>query len=312
MSVVWPSASKSIQSRATAISGRLPTMKGTQYASRVSTSIPWLDSRRSTCLLAYLVFSPRASARPWPISATASEPDWIAPSVAPARERMRWACRQSSNRLFSTRWMPSNEICWLADKARPPLSEQEGSNPTFRILAIQSRRHQPSCARPFALMLFVSPKVLTRASLLIRPRIQMRGAMRMSCAFVAKVLFLDDDTIRTWYQLYQEDGIEGLASFSHAGGACRLTADQQEKLKAWVAETLPRTTCHVGAWIEAAFGIEYQTRSGLIALLHRLPGTPQAEGDLPQAGSGEAGHFHQRLRSPDEPASAAEAVIFAD
>ncbi len=47
----------------------------------------------------------------------------------------------------------------------------------------------------------------------------------MSCAFVAKMLFLDDDTIRTWYQLYQEDGIEGLASFSHAGGACRLTAD---------------------------------------------------------------------------------------
>src|SRR5215213_4713049 len=178
MSVVWPSASKSIQSRATAISGRLPTMKGTQYASRVSTSIPWLDSRRSTCLLAYLVFSPRASARPWPISATASEPDWIAPSVAPARERMRWACRQSSNRLFSTRWMPSNEICWLADKARPPLSEQEGSNPTFRILAIQSRRHQPACARPFALMLFVSPKLLASASLLIRPRIQMRGAMR--------------------------------------------------------------------------------------------------------------------------------------
>ena len=25
------------------------------------------------------------------------------------------------------------------------------------------------------------------------------------------MLFLDDDTIRTWYQLYQEDGIEGLA-----------------------------------------------------------------------------------------------------
>src|ERR1035438_5000059 len=32
----------------------------------------------------------------------------------------------------------------------------------------------------------------------------------MSCASVAKVLFLDNDTIRTWYQLYQEDGIEGL------------------------------------------------------------------------------------------------------
>jgi hypothetical protein len=29
---------------------------------------------------------------------------------------MRLACRQSPNKLFSTRWTPSNEICSLADK----------------------------------------------------------------------------------------------------------------------------------------------------------------------------------------------------
>jgi hypothetical protein len=27
------------------------------------------------------------------------------------------------------------------------------------------------------------------------------------------VLLIDDDTIRTWHRLYQEDGIDGLASF---------------------------------------------------------------------------------------------------
>jgi hypothetical protein len=37
----------------------------------------------------------------------------------------------------------------------------------------------------------------------------------MSCEAVAKVLLLDDDTIRTWYRLYEEDGIEGLASFGY-------------------------------------------------------------------------------------------------
>ena len=97
----------------------------------------------------------------------------------------------------------------------------------------------------------------------------------MSCAVVAKVLFLDNDTIRTWYQLYQEDGIDGLASFNHEGGSCQLTVEQQDKLKAWIAETLPRTTPQVGAWIALEFEIEYQTRSGLIALLHRL-GTEHA------------------------------------
>ena len=45
----------------------------------------------------------------------------------------------------------------------------------------------------------------------------------MSCEAIAKVLLLDDDTICTWYRLYEEDGIEGLASFGYEGGACRLS-----------------------------------------------------------------------------------------
>ena len=49
-----------------------------------------------------------------------------------------------------------------------------------------------------------------------------------------------------------------------------MSGDQQDKLKAWITETLPRTTRAIGAWIEKEYGIEYQGRSGLIALLHRL------------------------------------------
>jgi hypothetical protein len=37
----------------------------------------------------------------------------------------------------------------------------------------------------------------------------------MSCEAIAKCLLLDDDTIRTWYRLYEEDGIEGLTSFDY-------------------------------------------------------------------------------------------------
>src|SRR5665213_671387 len=62
-----------------------------------------------------------------------------------------------------------------------------------------------------------------------------RGMMFQS---VSEALLLDNDTIRTWYQLYQEDGIEGLASFGHEGGTCRLAVEQQDKLKAWVTENL--------------------------------------------------------------------------
>src|SRR3954466_4306275 len=54
------------------------------------------------------------------------------------------------------------------------------------------------------------------------------------------------------------------------GRACQLTLEQQVTRKAWVGDTLPRTTRMVGAWIEHEFEVVYESRSGLIALLHRL------------------------------------------
>ena len=91
----------------------------------------------------------------------------------------------------------------------------------------------------------------------------------MSCGAVAKVLYLDDDTIRYWHKLYQEKGLSWLADFGYKGRACELTALQQEELSKWVAETLPRTTTMVGEWIEKSYGISY-TRSALIKLLKRV------------------------------------------
>src|SRR5271155_145986 len=135
----------------------------------------------------------------------------------------------------------------------------------------------------------------------------------MTCAAVAKVLFLDDDTIRTWYQLYQQDGIEGLAGFGHEGGICRLTPEQLDKLKVWISETLPRTTGQVGAWIGRECGIDYQSRSGLIALLHRLG----MEHRKPKAISRKLDPAKQEafIKAYDallNRLSADEAVIFAD
>jgi transposase len=80
------------------------------------------------------------------------------------------------------------------------------------------------------------------------------------------VLLIDADTIRTWHRLFQEDGMDGLAGFTYGGRTSHLTLEQQAALKA--GETLP--TREVGAWIEHAFGVVYESRSGLVALLHRL------------------------------------------
>jgi transposase len=141
----------------------------------------------------------------------------------------------------------------------------------------------------------------------------------MSCGAVAKVLFLDDDTVRTWYRLYQEDGFDGLVSFGYDGSACRLSSTQQDQLKAWITETLPRSTGAVGAWVEAEFGITYESRSGLVALLHRLgeagprfrrrsrwngqtrDGASQAESGVAQAEPRQAGRLYPAIRNLVEP-----------
>jgi len=92
----------------------------------------------------------------------------------------------------------------------------------------------------------------------------------LSCEEVAKVLYLDDDTVRGWAKRYGESGVKGLTRFASGGSASRLSQLQEEALKAWIAATLPRSTRQVGAYIEQTFGVVYESRAGLIALLHRL------------------------------------------
>ena len=60
--------------------------------------------------------------------------------------------------------------------------------------------------------------------------------------------------------MYGEKGLNCLADFGYKGRACELTVAQQDALKNWVSQTLPRTTTIVGEWIEKSYGVSY-TRS---------------------------------------------------
>src|ERR1019366_6848036 len=92
----------------------------------------------------------------------------------------------------------------------------------------------------------------------------------------------------------------------------RLTEEQQTALKTWIAETLPRSVNVIGAWLYKQYGLIY-SRSGLIALLHRLgmePRKPQAVSakldEAKQKAFIEA--YHKLLNG----LSSDEAVLFAD
>jgi transposase len=91
-----------------------------------------------------------------------------------------------------------------------------------------------------------------------------------SCVEVAEALLLDDETVRDWFKLYEESGVGGLTRFEAGGSASQLSQAQEEALVAWISQALPRSTRHVGAYIASQFGVVYESRSGLVALLHRL------------------------------------------
>jgi transposase len=90
-----------------------------------------------------------------------------------------------------------------------------------------------------------------------------------SCEQVAAALLLDDDTVRDWHRAYERDGVEELKSFGHEGASSRLTDEQAIALGDWIDAHHPRSTRKIGAWLKRSFGLGY-SRSGLIALLHRL------------------------------------------
>ena len=133
-----------------------------------------------------------------------------------------------------------------------------------------------------------------------------------SCARIAKVLYLDDDTILGWYKSYQQDGWDALALDSWKGGQSRMTQAQEAALRAWLEARFCRSTVEIRAHISETFGLHY-SHSGCIKLLARLGFEYRKPKALPRVASTEKqANFiamYQRLLAE---LGADEAVYFAD
>src|ERR1700683_2043144 len=79
--------------------------------------------------------------------------------------------------------------------------------------------------------------------------------------------FLSDEDRKALIALARDGSGAGRVT---RGATALARLEQAETLKAWVTATLPRSTRHIGAWIAKEFGLVYESRCGLIALLHRL------------------------------------------
>lgn len=133
-----------------------------------------------------------------------------------------------------------------------------------------------------------------------------------SCAEIAEVLYLDDDTIRGWHRQYLAEGWDAVACDGWKGGQSRMTATQEAALCAWLEGRFCRSTARIRAHIAAEFGLRY-SQSGCIKLLARLGFEYCKPKALPQVADvqkqAEFIEFYENLLKT---LPADEAVYFAD
>ena len=134
----------------------------------------------------------------------------------------------------------------------------------------------------------------------------------MSCSQIAKVLFLDDDTVRSWHKQYLAEGWEAVAYDGWKGGQSRMTAAQEADLSEWLEDRFCRSTVQIRAYMSTKFGIRY-SHSGCIKLLARLGFEYRKPKGLPRVADAEKQAvfiaFYENLLN-NLPAD--EAVYFSD
>ena len=91
----------------------------------------------------------------------------------------------------------------------------------------------------------------------------------LSCEQVAQVLYVDDDTVRSWHKAYAEDGAGSVSLFGWKGSSGSLSECQEVELIATLSATIYPSTAAVIAHISTRYGVEY-SRSGAGKLLRRL------------------------------------------
>jgi transposase len=90
-----------------------------------------------------------------------------------------------------------------------------------------------------------------------------------SCQVIAEFLYLDDDTIRGWYNRYRIGGWEALAVDGWKGGQSRMMSAQEAALCIWLEGRFCHSTVEIRSHIASEVGLEY-SHSGCIKLLARL------------------------------------------
>ena len=86
---------------------------------------------------------------------------------------------------------------------------------------------------------------------------------------VAEALFLDDATIRPYFQAYQADGVSGLVKDAYKGGIHKLSTFEQAELSEYLRQVTYASTKDIVAYVEKTYDADFSI-SGMRHLLLRL------------------------------------------
>jgi len=86
---------------------------------------------------------------------------------------------------------------------------------------------------------------------------------------IAKLLLLDETTIRRYEKQYKKSGIDGLLEDHYHGSMGNLTHDQEEKLRGYLKDHIYQTVKSIVVYVEATYGVVYSVE-GMTHLVRRL------------------------------------------
>lgn len=133
-----------------------------------------------------------------------------------------------------------------------------------------------------------------------------------SCTEIAKVLYLDDDTVRSWHKQYLQGGWDLVVFNDWQGGASFMTAKQEAGLTTWLEGRFCRSADEIRAHIAREFGLSY-SHSGCVKLLSRLGFEYRKPKAVPRVTSADSqAAFIATYESLLNRLEADEAVYFAD
>ena len=86
---------------------------------------------------------------------------------------------------------------------------------------------------------------------------------------IARVLIVDEDSIRRWYTLYQTAGIESLSFNNYKGSDPYLSSEEQNKLAHYMDAHIFLTSKEACKYVLKTFKVGYTTK-GMTKLLRRM------------------------------------------